>query len=95
VCSVSFIVYIVLCDVLFCGMCVIRVLCLIIVPLPPTKNPFAVKVNKINNLNLLLLTGPAYFDYLRTSKAVNLALHLVTTANFTVHIFLCPLYCHM
>jgi hypothetical protein len=33
-------------DVLFCGICVICVLCLIVVSLPPGKNPFAVKVNK-------------------------------------------------
>jgi hypothetical protein len=31
--------------VIFCVMCVISVLCLIVVPLPPDKNPFAVKIN--------------------------------------------------
>jgi hypothetical protein len=36
VCSVSFIVCVVLCAVLFCVMCVI------VVPLPPGKNSFAV-----------------------------------------------------
>jgi hypothetical protein len=48
-CSVSFIVCVVLCavfcfecGVLFCVMCVICVLRLIVVPLPPGKNPFAV-----------------------------------------------------
>jgi hypothetical protein len=32
-------------------MCVISVLCLIVVPLPPGKNPFAVKINNNNNNN--------------------------------------------
>jgi hypothetical protein len=47
-CSVSFIVCVVLCAmfclsaVLFCVMCVICVFCLIVVSLPPGKNPFAV-----------------------------------------------------
>jgi hypothetical protein len=47
-----FIVCVVLCAVfrlivvLFCVMCVICVLCLIVVPLPPGRNPFAVKINK-------------------------------------------------
>jgi hypothetical protein len=49
VCCVSFIVCVVLCDV-FCLRVVCYfvgcVLCLIVVPLPPGKNPFAVKVNK-------------------------------------------------
>jgi hypothetical protein len=31
--------------VLFCVMCVVYVLCLIVVPLPPGENPFAVKIN--------------------------------------------------
>jgi hypothetical protein len=31
--------------VLFCVMCVVYVLCLIVVPLPPVENPFAVKIN--------------------------------------------------
>jgi hypothetical protein len=45
-----FIVYVVLCAVfrliivLFCVVYVICVLCLIVVPLPPGKNPFAVKM---------------------------------------------------
>jgi hypothetical protein len=53
VCSGSFIVFVVLCNVfclrvivLFCVMCVICVLCHIVVPFPPRKNPYAVKVNK-------------------------------------------------
>jgi hypothetical protein len=29
-------------------MCVIYVFCLIVVPLPPDKTPFAVKINKID-----------------------------------------------
>jgi hypothetical protein len=37
--------------VLFCVMRVICVLCLIVVPLPPGKNPFAVKINNNNNNN--------------------------------------------
>jgi hypothetical protein len=47
----SFIVCVVLCavlferGVLFCVMCVICVLCLTVVPLPPGKNPFAVKIH--------------------------------------------------
>jgi hypothetical protein len=39
------------CGVLFCVMCVICVLCLIVVPLPPGKNPFAVKINKKKKKN--------------------------------------------
>jgi hypothetical protein len=34
--------------VLFCVMCVVYVLCLIVVPLPPGENPFAVKINIYN-----------------------------------------------
>jgi hypothetical protein len=51
-CSVSFIVCVVLCSVfrlivvLFCVICVICVLCLIVVTLPPGKKPSAVKINK-------------------------------------------------
>jgi hypothetical protein len=51
-CSVSFIVCVVLCAVfrlivvLFCVVCVICVLCLIVVALPPGKTPFADKINK-------------------------------------------------
>jgi hypothetical protein len=37
---------------LFCVMCVIYVLCLIAVPLPPGKNPFAVKINNNNENGL-------------------------------------------
>jgi hypothetical protein len=57
VCSVSFIVCVVLC-VVFClrvvcyfVWCVICVLCLIVVALPPGKNPFTAKVNNSNNNN--------------------------------------------
>jgi hypothetical protein len=60
VCSVSFIVCVVLCAV-FClsvvcyfVMCVICVLCLIVVPLPPGKNPSAVKINN-NNISIYIL----------------------------------------
>jgi hypothetical protein len=45
VCSVYFIV---LCAVLFSVMCVICVLCLIVLPLPPGKNPFAVKLTHLH-----------------------------------------------
>jgi hypothetical protein len=38
--------------VLFCVMHVICMLCLIVVPLPPGKNPFAVKINNNNNNNV-------------------------------------------
>jgi hypothetical protein len=54
-CSVSFIVCVVLCAVfrlivaLFCVMCVISLLCLIVLPLTPGKNPFGVKINNSNN----------------------------------------------
>jgi hypothetical protein len=47
---VSFIVCVVLCAVfrlivvLSCVMCVICLLCLIVFPLPPGKNPFAVRI---------------------------------------------------
>jgi hypothetical protein len=37
--------------VLFCVMCVICVLRLIVVPLPPSKNPFEVKISNNNNNN--------------------------------------------
>jgi type IV secretory pathway component VirB8 len=41
--------------VLFCVMCVICVLCLIVVPLPPSENPFAVKINNNNkNYNIVV-----------------------------------------
>jgi type IV secretory pathway component VirB8 len=56
---VPFIVCVVLCSVfrlivvLFCVMCVICLLCLIVLPLPPGKNPFAVKINNNNKNNLL------------------------------------------
>jgi uncharacterized membrane protein len=52
-----FIVCVVLCAVfrlivvLFRVICVICVLCLIVVPLPPGRNPFAVKINNNNNNN--------------------------------------------
>jgi hypothetical protein len=36
--------------VLFCVMCASCVLCLIVVPLPPGKNPFAVKTNTNNKI---------------------------------------------
>jgi hypothetical protein len=51
-----FIVRVVLCAVfrliivLFSVVCVVCVLCLIVVPLPPDKNPFAVKINNINRV---------------------------------------------
>jgi hypothetical protein len=32
-------------------MCVVCVLCLVVVPLPPGENPFAVKINNDNNKN--------------------------------------------
>jgi hypothetical protein len=50
-CSVPFIVCVVLCAVfrlivvLFCVMFVICLLCLIVLPLPPGKIPFAFKIN--------------------------------------------------
>jgi hypothetical protein len=55
---VSFIVCVVSCDVfrlivvLFCVTYVICLSCLILLPLPPGKDPFAVKIN--NNLDGLL-----------------------------------------
>jgi hypothetical protein len=54
---VVFIVCVVLCAVfrlivvLFCVMCVICVLCFVVVPLPPGKYPFAVKINNNNNIH--------------------------------------------
>jgi type IV secretory pathway component VirB8 len=41
--------------VLFCVMCVICLLCLIVLPLPPGKNPFAVKIN--NNKKIISFKG--------------------------------------
>jgi hypothetical protein len=35
--------------VLFCAMCVVSVLCLIVVPLPSGETPFAVKMNNNNS----------------------------------------------
>jgi hypothetical protein len=32
-------------------MCIVCVLCLIVVPLPPGENPFAVKISNNNNNN--------------------------------------------
>jgi hypothetical protein len=55
---VSFIVCVVLCAVFrlivvsFCVTCVICLLCLIVLPLPPDKNPFAIKINNSNNINI-------------------------------------------
>jgi hypothetical protein len=34
--------------VLFCVLCLFRLLCLIVVPLPPGTDPFAVKINNNN-----------------------------------------------
>jgi hypothetical protein len=36
--------------VLFCVMCVSYVLCLIVVPLTPGKNPIAIKINNKNKI---------------------------------------------
>jgi hypothetical protein len=58
--SVSLIVCVDLCAVfrfivlLFCVMCVISLLCLIVLLLAPGKNPFAVKINNNFLLNVLL-----------------------------------------
>jgi hypothetical protein len=53
VCSVSFIVCVVLCAVFyFIVMCVICVFCLIIVPLPQGKIPFAVKIDDDDDYTL-------------------------------------------
>jgi hypothetical protein len=41
--------------VLFCVMRVICLLCLIVLPLPLGKNPFAVKINNNNNNNLIYM----------------------------------------
>jgi hypothetical protein len=61
VCSVSFVCCVLFeCGVLFCVMCVICALCLIVVPLPPSKNPFAVKINNkiiTGFTNVYLLTA--------------------------------------
>jgi hypothetical protein len=54
------------CGVLFCVMCVICVLYIIVVPLPPGKNPLAVKMDNNDNYNIcsscssLLWVLPAY-----------------------------------
>jgi hypothetical protein len=46
--------------VLFYVMCLVCVLCLIVVPLTPGENPFAVKINNNNNNNKSdLITVPA------------------------------------
>jgi hypothetical protein len=49
--------------VLFCVMCVVCVLCLIVVPLPPGKNPFAVKINKCIYKLLRLSIRHVYVTY--------------------------------
>jgi hypothetical protein len=50
-CSVSFIVCVVLCAVFRLSVVLFCVMCLIVVPLPPGQNPFAVKINNNNNNN--------------------------------------------
>jgi hypothetical protein len=60
-----FIVCVVLCAVfrlivvLSCVMCVICVLCLIVAPLPPGENKFAVKINNNNNNNAVFSNLPS------------------------------------
>jgi hypothetical protein len=49
VCSVSFIVRVVLCAVFCLSVVCYFVWCVIVVPLPPSKNPFAIKINNKNN----------------------------------------------
>jgi hypothetical protein len=44
--------------VLFCVMCVILVLCLIAVPLPPGKNSFTVKINN-NSIQFFVIYVPS------------------------------------
>jgi hypothetical protein len=46
-----FIVCVVLCNVFRLILVLFCVMCLIVVPLPPGKNPFAVKINNNNNNN--------------------------------------------
>jgi hypothetical protein len=44
---------VVLCTLVSFDHCVICVVCLIVVPLPPDENPFAVKINNNNNKIIL------------------------------------------
>jgi hypothetical protein len=75
--------------VLFCVMCVICVLCLIVVLLPPSENPFVVKINDNNNnnndntqlvLSLLLTYSVAVNRNIRISKTT--WLYTFTRINF-------------
>jgi hypothetical protein len=69
-CSVFVIVCVVLCTVFCLSMvCVICVLCLIVVSLPPGKNPFAVKENKF----ILKFMQKYIFILLNHSSLNNLA----------------------
>jgi hypothetical protein len=43
--------------ILFCVMCDICVLCLIVVPLPPGRNPFTVKINNNNNKKIIITSS--------------------------------------
>jgi hypothetical protein len=43
-------------------MCVICVLCLIVVPLPPGKNPFAVEINNNKKINGSTYRKPGWSD---------------------------------
>jgi hypothetical protein len=61
-CVISYILCVVLCTVfrlivvLFCVMLVVCVLCLIVVPLPPGENPYAVKINNIDKIFYFMKT---------------------------------------
>jgi hypothetical protein len=51
--------------ILFCVMCGICALCLIVVPLPPCKNPLAIKVNNNNNCIYVVHTFIHTYIYTR------------------------------
>jgi hypothetical protein len=63
--------------VLFCVMCVICVLFRIIAPLPPGKNPFAVKANK--KILCVCVT--------KTARGVILIIHLCVVLLFQICLF--------
>jgi hypothetical protein len=69
--------------VLFCVMCVICVLCLIVVPLPPGKNPFAVKTNNNNSIQFFIIYVPSQQlqGQLQTQHSVDTVNYIIDTHN--------------
>jgi hypothetical protein len=75
--------------VLFCVMCVICVLCLIVAPLPPGKNPFAVKINNNNNMYVFMNECVCTYVCVYVSTYIQ---HICTYVCAYVH-HICPYVC--